>query len=281
MLPRDVVSLGLAGLVAGLGNRLSPSPRPAHPGRWTRTNHAGQPVTLAEGPIAVGALLSGIAAYRALGGSKSGSWAQVLAGAGSGLVGLYDDLYGTGQARGFGGHLRALRAGTVTSGLVKIVGIGLSAAVAAVAAAGGRSTSGLARVADFGLDTMLIAGTANLTNLFDLRPGRAAKVVLLLGSGLIPSGAGPVVGAALGSLPSDLAGRSMMGDSGANSLGAAVAVVAATSLPRPARVLALTGVLALTAASERVSFTAVIERVAVLRKFDQWGQLDQWGRAGR
>jgi UDP-N-acetylmuramyl pentapeptide phosphotransferase/UDP-N-acetylglucosamine-1-phosphate transferase len=272
-LPRDVVSLGLAGLVAGLANRAFPEPRTAaRPGRWTRTNHAGRPVTLTEGPIAVAALLSGILAYRSLGGPGPGSWAQAVAGAGSGLVGLYDDLYGSGQARGFRGHLQALRAGTVTSGLVKIAGIGVSAAAAAAVLAAGRSTGPAARIVDFGLDTTLIAGTANLTNLFDLRPGRAAKVVAILGGGLIGRGAGPVVGAALGSLPSDLAGRSMMGDCGANSLGAAVAVAATTSLPRSARLVAVVGVVALTAASERVSFTAVIERVPVLRRLDEWGR---------
>ena len=274
-LRREVVSLGLAGLVAWLGNRSPRQPRSSPPGRWIRTNHAGQAVTLTEGPIAVAALLTGVAAHRALGGPAGGSWAQALAGAGSGLVGVYDDLYGTGQARGFRGHLQALRAGTVTSGLVKIVGIGLSAAVAAAVLGAGRPTRGVVRVLDLGLDTALIAGTANLTNLFDLRPGRAGKVVVLLGSGLIGAGAGPVVGAALGSLPSDLAGRSMMGDCGANSLGAAVGAVAAQSLPRLVRLLALTGVVALTAASERVSFSAVIERVGVLRR------LDRWGRSGR
>jgi len=273
-LPRDAISLGLAGLVAGLANRPArEAPTPS--GRWTRTNHAGQAVTLTEGPIAVAALLIGVAAHRALGGPNPGLWAQALAGAGSGLVGVYDDLYGTGQARGFRGHLRALRGGTVTSGLVKIVGIGLSAAVAAAVLTTKRPTPGVARWLDLGVDTALIAGTANLTNLFDLRPGRAGKVVVLLGSGMIGAGAGPAVGSALGSLPSDLAGRSMMGDCGANSLGAAVGVVAAQSLPRSARLLALAGVVALTGASERVSFTAVIERVPVLR----W--LDRWGRAGR
>ncbi|MET1006915.1 MAG: hypothetical protein ABWX96_15300, partial [Propionibacteriaceae bacterium] len=204
--------------------------------------------------------------------------AVVIAVAGSGIVGAYDDLYGSTQAKGFRGHLRALRHGEITSGLVKIGGVGLSALLASAlvpASAPGAGSAGhgrLATVVDLGLNSALIAGTANLVNLLDLRPGRAAKAVNLLGLALTGSGAGPVVGAALGSLPSDLAGKSMLGDCGANALGAGVATVAAGALPRAVRLLALSGVVGLNLASERVSFTAVIERHRWLRWLDQLGR---------
>jgi len=122
------------------------------------------------------------------------------------------------------------------------------------------------------LDTALIAATANLTNLLDLRPGRAAKVIILLGSGLSGVGAAPAVGAAVGSLPTDLAGRSMLGDCGANALGAAVGTAAVQALPWQPRLLACAAAVALNLASEQVSFTAVIERTPLLRRLDQLGR---------
>ncbi len=174
-----------AALVAGLANQQGRgrggdrSRRVAGSGSTT----PGQPVTLAEGPLAAAGLLAGLAVERALGAPAHRTLAVALAGLGSAAVGAYDDLYGTAQAKGFAGHLRALREGRVTSGLVKIVGVGLSAAAAALVLGRARGTGTGRRLTDLGIDTALIAATANLVNLFDLRPGRAAKVLLLLGAG--------------------------------------------------------------------------------------------------
>lgn len=274
-LAAGLVSAGVAAAASRVAvSRLPavPARRAAPAGSWTRTNHAGRQVTLAEGPAAVAGLLAGLAVERGLGAPASQTAAVAVAASVAGAVGAYDDLFGSAQARGFRGHLRALRAGTVTSGLVKIVGVGAGAATAAVVIGRGRATPVSAFLLDLAVDTTVISLTANLTNLFDLRPGRAAKVVILLGSGLVGAGTAPVVGAAAGCLPTDLGARSMMGDCGANGLGAALATSAVARLSRPARIGALVGVAGLNLASERVSFTAVIERVGALRWVDQLGR---------
>ena len=242
--------------------------------RWIRTNHAGASVTLAEGPIAVVALLVGAGVDRLLDSSGRRSLAVVVAGVGSGVVGAYDDLYGTTQAKGFRGHLRALRSGELTSGMIKVLGVGLQRGRAPQPWSSARGPAVRSRYA------VLLDGCSTQHSLrrpptspicSTCGPGRAAKAIILLGSGLVGFGAAPAVGAAAGSLPTDLAARSMLGDCGANALGAAVGTAAAQALPRRFRLLAFGAVTALNLASERVSFTAVIERTPLLRRLDQLG----------
>ncbi len=237
---------------------------------WSRTNHRGEPVTLLEGPaVAVGAIV-GVLAQAALGSPRSGA-AMALAGAGAAGFGGYDDVAGSGERRGFRGHLGALRHGEVTTGAVKLGGIGVTGIVSAALAGGAP--------ADVVIDAGLVAGGANLLNLFDLRPGRAIKVAVASGaliaaggslSGVRADVAAPLA-AALTMLPQDLGERAMLGDCGANSLGAMLGAAAA-GLPRPARIALLAGITGLTAVSEKVSFTKVIERTPALRWLDMLGR---------
>lgn len=116
---------------------------------------------------------------------------------------------------------------------------------------------------------------ANVVNLFDLRPGRALKVVLAHTPALLAA-AGPAlaapVGAAAGLVADDLGERGMLGDCGANALGAGIGVAIAARAPRPLRWAALAGLVGLTLAAERVSFTAVIEAHPPLRRLDELGR---------
>ncbi|SEM00599.1 hypothetical protein [Nonomuraea pusilla] len=241
--------------------------------RWTRKNHRGEPVTLLEGP----AFVAGSAAAAALAPGLPGRVraAALLAGGGSGALGAYDDLYGTTASKGFKGHLTALARGEVTSGAVKILGIGATGLGAAALVSGGPL--------DTFVNGAVIAGAANLANLFDLRPGRAIKVGLLAGGPLLAASllrdapaaaalAAVPLGAAAALLPEDLGERAMLGDAGANALGALLGLAAVTRLGRPGRIAVLGGVAALTAASEKVSFTKVIAGNPVLNRIDMLGR---------
>jgi len=261
-----------AGLLARGAFRLLLSRPPGGPDRWTRTNHRGESVSLLLGPAAV--VGSVATAATAPGLTRPERLATILASAGAGAVGCYDDLAGATQVKGFQGHLGALRRGKVTSGLVKIAGIGLTGLAAAAVLRGHDSRPGV-RAADTLLDGALIAAAANAVNLLDLRPGRALKVVLAPAPALLagpgPALAGPL-GVAAGLLGDDLGERGMLGDCGANALGAGLGAAVAARAPRPVRWAVLAGLLGLTFAAERVSFTAVIEANPSLRRVDELGR---------
>ncbi|MCP2339066.1 hypothetical protein [Actinomadura rupiterrae] len=240
---------------------------------WDRTNHRGEPVTLLEGPaFAAGAAAAGLLAPGVPGRVRA---AALLAGAGSGVLGGYDDLAGSGASRGFKGHLAALAKGEVTTGAVKILGIGATG-LAAAALAGSPARTRTGRAADTLLNGAIVAASANLMNLFDLRPGRAIKVGLLTGTPLALTSSGSAVvaaplGAALALLPEDLGERAMLGDTGANALGALLGL-AATRLPLGPRLAVLAGLVGLNGASEFVSFTKVIAGNPVLNRLDMLGR---------
>ncbi|RCG29600.1 hypothetical protein DQ384_18550 [Sphaerisporangium album] len=248
---------------------------------WTRTNHRGEPITLLEGPAFVAGAGAAAALVPGLPGRVRA--AAVLAGVGAGGLGAYDDLHGSGASKGFRGHLTALARGEVTSGAVKILGIGAAGLAAASLLRRSGEGGATARFADTLIDGALIAGAANLANLFDLRPGRAIKVGLLAGGPLVAASlakdatagaalAAVPLGAGIALLPEDLGERAMLGDAGANALGALLGVAAASSLGRPARLAALGVVAGLTAASEKVSFTKVIAGNPVLNRLDMLGR---------
>lgn len=285
--PRALGRTLLAGLGAAGATRLARTALDAvvgaeHP-RWTRTNHRGAPISLLEGPAVAAGLLVGAGLAGRAGDVRAGL-AGAVATAGGALFGLVDDLSEDSSyaRKGLRGHLGALRDGELTTGGLKVLGIGAtSLAAAAIATPRGLGRRGVpagasAWVVDVAVNGALIAACANLVNLLDLRPGRALKAGILAATPALVGTGGPLaaaaVGAATAALVPDLAERDMLGDGGANALGALVGTAAVIGSPRPARLALLAGVVGLTVASERVSFTAVIERTAALRRIDEWGR---------
>lgn len=253
------------GLVAGVTYRRLRGHPPGGPDRWRRVNHRGRTVTLTEGPALVAGTLAGVLAAPGIPGRLRAAGSIAVLGAGA--VGAYDDLAGSGNSKGFRGHLGALARGEITSGTVKIAGIGLSGIGAGMVLSN--------RPVDAAVGGAVIAGSANLANLLDLRPGRALKAGLL-GAALLSRAGGTAVsapaGAAVALLRSDLAEEGMLGDCGANALGAALGVAAVARTSRVQRLAMLAVIAALTAASEKISFTSVIERTPVLRELDALGR---------
>jgi hypothetical protein len=237
--------------------------------RWNRVNHAGATVTLLEGPVyAVAAALGGVAA-------GASALPDVTVSLGAGAFGALDDLAGDSTIKGLRGHLGALARGEVTTGAVKILGLGATGLVGAAL---------VDRASGRGLGTTIvggaaIAGAANLANLLDLRPGRALKVVALVALPLLlpPSAGGAAtaaaaLGAAVGTAPGDLRGESMLGDTGANTAGALIGLALVERLGLRGRLVVLGVAAGLTVLSERVSFSAVIDGAPALRRLDRWGR---------
>ncbi len=193
---------------------------------------------------------------------------------GFGLLGLLDDLGGAGESGGFAAHLRALAEGRLTTGVTKLFG-GAAVAVVVVAT---REPDSIGRVL---ADGALVALAANLGNLFDRAPGRTIKLalvaflvlVLAVGAerGLV--GVALAVGAGAGLLTADLGERLMLGDAGANVLGAVLGLGVVLTCSPGVRTVVLVLVAALNLASEWVSFSRVIAAAPPLRAADRWGRL--------
>jgi UDP-GlcNAc:undecaprenyl-phosphate GlcNAc-1-phosphate transferase len=192
------------------------------------------------------------------------------------FLGFLDDALGQGAAagtpRGWRGHARALRAGSLSTGAIKAIGA-LALAAYVVSGRGLEDWRYLA-------DVVLLILTTNLGNLLDLRPGRAEKGLVLLGVGLCLGAwtlapiellgifAGPIlVGAWL-----TLRERAMLGDTGSNLIGAVAGVWLLTNLGGDARLIALAVVVALTIYGELRSISATIESVPPLRWLDSLGR---------
>jgi len=192
------------------------------------------------------------------------------------FLGFLDDALGQGETagapRGWRGHARALRSGSLSTGAVKALGaLALAAYVVS-----GRGLESWRYIADI---VLLILAT-NLFNLLDLRPGRAEKGLALLAVGLCLGAwtfaplellgifAGPaLVGAAF-----TLRERAMLGDTGSNLLGAVGGVWLLTTLGPDARLIALAAVTGLTIYGELRSISATIESVPPLRWLDSLGR---------
>lgn len=309
--PRQLPVVGAGiGVCAGLGYVLRRKRIKAS--QWERTNFHGVTVSLRGGVAMAGASVASAAVASAFSDQPRAALGGLVASLGGGLAGYIDDVDqgahdGGKVAKGLKGHLGALAHGQVTTGVIKIAGIGASA-LAASALVGSKATSMGGKVADLALNTVLIAGAANLANLLDLRPGRALKATVLVAtplsyfscaaaktpawetsataSGAVASEtpaapasasgasaqrllASGLNAAAITALVEDLQETTMLGDTGANAAGALLGTSLAANDSWKLRLGTALGVVGLILASEKVSFSKVIAANPALNWLDQ------------
>ena len=189
---------------------------------------------------------------------------------GFGVLGLIDDIFGNREVGGFGGHIRLLAKGKVSTGLMKAVGGAVLGFSIGAYAAHGDPAIGI-------LDGLVICLSANTLNLLDLRPGRAVSCwwlgVLALGltyhAGAVVNVMLPVFIPVLWLSVLDRSAKVMLGDAGSNVLGAVLGLAIVMSLGVPAKIAIVILMVAVNIYSEKYSISRLIENNAVLTRLDR------------
>jgi UDP-N-acetylmuramyl pentapeptide phosphotransferase/UDP-N-acetylglucosamine-1-phosphate transferase len=207
------------------------------------------------------------------------------------LLGLLDDFVGSGvfttreadasavrgprsavPPKGWRGHLRASVSGGFSTGAAKAAG---SLGLALFALSGQGRSAG-----EYLLGAGVLVLATNLFNLLDLRPGRSAKALLLLGAALTIGSldvdglwtVGVFLGPILVLLPLDLREKGMLGDTGSNAIGAVAGVWLIATLDTTGQAIALGAMAAITAYGEFRSISRLIDRTPGLRHLDSLGR---------
>jgi UDP-GlcNAc:undecaprenyl-phosphate/decaprenyl-phosphate GlcNAc-1-phosphate transferase len=176
------------------------------------------------------------------------------------------------RERGWRGHGAAALRGELSTGTVKAAG-SLGLALLATDYLGLSNGRWL-------LATGVLVLATNVFNLLDLRPGRATKAFVLLGAGLTIGSTDlrPLWALGLFAAPALVAGvydlreRVMLGDTGANLLGALAGLWLVLTLSGTGQLIALILLAGITVYGELRSISALIERTPGLRQLDSFGR---------
>jgi UDP-N-acetylmuramyl pentapeptide phosphotransferase/UDP-N-acetylglucosamine-1-phosphate transferase len=257
-----------------------------------RENYRGSELAFPVGlaiPVAAMLALIPLAAIQELADVRifrSDAYPAVTYVLGVALLGLVDDFVGSGlfsaarlerpaasTPRGWRGHAGEILGGGFSTGAVKAAG---SLGLALFALSGqGRSTT------EYLLGAGVLVLATNLFNLLDLRPGRSAKVLILLGAALSLGAfdarglwtVGLFLGPVLVLLPFDLRERGMLGDTGSNAIGAVAGLWLVATLSTTGQAIALAVMAVVTVYGEFRSISALIERTPGLRQLDSLGRI--------
>ena len=247
---------------------------------FVRQNYRGVPVAFPAGlavPVAALLALIPLSLIAELGDAevfRPGTGAAVTYVVGVALLGLLDDLVGSeAPARGWRGHARAAARGVPSTGVIKAAG---SRGLALFALSDQGRSAG-----EYLLAAGVLVVATNLFNLLDLRPGRSAKALVLLGAaltiGALDANAlwtlGLFVGPILVLLPLDLREVGMIGDTGSNAIGAVAGLWLVLVLSTAGQAIALAVMAAVTVYGEFRSIARVIDRTPGLRHLDSLGRI--------
>ena len=192
-------------------------------------------------------------------------------------LGLVDDMLagersGSPAPRGWRGHGAAAMRGELSTGALKAAGsLGLALLVTEFTHPS---------VGSWLLAAAVLVLATNALNLLDLRPGRALKVFVLIGAGLTIGSRelrplwtlGLFVGPALVAGAYDLREEAMLGDTGANLLGALAGLWMVMVLSQTGQLIALALLVIVTVYGELSSISELVARVPLLRGLDSLGR---------
>lgn len=187
-----------------------------------------------------------------------------------GFIGLIDDFIGESDVKGFKGHIKMLfNMKLTTGGLKAVLGGVISIMISLIVSTG---------LVDFLINVLIISLFTNLINLLDLRPGRALKGFLTVSLPIVffithtyQTILISFIGTSFAYMPHDIKGRSMLGDTGANSLGIVLGIVA-TTFPLRIKIAVVIFLILSNLYSEKYSISTLISGNKILSFIDDLGR---------
>ncbi len=187
------------------------------------------------------------------------------------FAGIIDDTIGNRDVSGLKGHFKSLFKGKLTTGGFKALFGGFVGLIISVSIS--------KNITDIIINTLIIALSTNLMNLFDLRPGRAIKVYLVIMITIFITLTGYIKILPLLILPNvlayfnfDLKAKAMMGDTGSNVLGISIGILMAFGYTLNVRIGWLVFLVLIHLLTEKFSLTKIIEKNKVLNFIDRLGR---------
>lgn len=187
------------------------------------------------------------------------------------FAGIIDDTIGNRDVSGLKGHFKSLFKGKLTTGGFKALFGGFVGLIISVSIS--------KNIIDIIINTLIIALSTNLMNLFDLRPGRAIKVYLVIMITIFITLTGYIKILPLLILPNvlayfnfDLKAKAMMGDTGSNVLGISIGILMAFGYTLNVRIGWLVFLVLIHVLTEKFSLTKIIEKNKVLNFIDRLGR---------